>query len=111
MAKVMQELGIATPDVFNAFILGFSAAHPLFTMVDVGIQKEAADAKIRSSVQLFAKLPSCKLVLAGVGHDGGYSSLMQSIETEGLIGKVYILKGELEDNHLLYARQGLTTVL
>lgn len=93
LSRVMTELGIATQQ-FDAFILGFTASSPLFNFVDVGIQKEAADAKIRETVRLFAGFPSCKLVLAGIGHDGGYSSLMQSLETSGLIGKVYLMKGE-----------------
>lgn len=93
LSKVMKELGIAV-DIFDAFILGFTASHPLFTIINVGLQKEAADAKVRETVKLFTSLPSCKMVLAGVGHDGGYSSLLQSIETEGNINKVYLLKGQ-----------------
>lgn len=65
-------------------------------MVDVGIQKEAADAKIRETVRLFTGIHSCKLILAGVGHDGGYSSLMQSLETQGLARNIHVLKGYKE---------------
>jgi hypothetical protein len=39
-------LGIQ-PATFNAFINGFNTASPLISMLDVGVGKEAADAKIR----------------------------------------------------------------
>ncbi|KDN33587.1 hypothetical protein RSAG8_13322, partial [Rhizoctonia solani AG-8 WAC10335] len=39
-------LGITSP-VFSAFITGFNTASPLMSMLDVGVGKEAADAKIR----------------------------------------------------------------
>lgn len=61
-------------------------------MTDVGSQKEAADAKFREVLRLYCKLPSCKLVLAGCEHDGGYSHLLQSLETEGLADKIRVLK-------------------
>lgn len=115
LSKILSDVGIATPDVVNAFVLGFNAAHPLFTMTDVGSQKEAADAKIRHTLTLFAKLSSCKLILAGCGFDGGasvlsvysegdtdggrragYSSTLQSLETESLLDKVHVLKSYSE---------------
>lgn len=71
MTKVLSELGIVSPDVFNNFVQGLNAAHPFITMLDVGSSKEAADAKFREMMRLYAKIPSCKLVLAGCAHDGG----------------------------------------
>ncbi|KAK4055011.1 hypothetical protein OIO90_003352 [Microbotryomycetes sp. JL221] len=92
LGRVLQENGIAQESTFTAFVQGFNAAHPLFTMTDVGAQKEAADAKFRESLRFFTKLPSCKLVLAACAHDGGYSHALQSLETEGSISKVRVLK-------------------
>ncbi|ORY84711.1 hypothetical protein BCR35DRAFT_351810 [Leucosporidium creatinivorum] len=92
LSRILQEVGIATEAVFSAFVQGLNAAHPLFVMTDVGPQKEAADAKFRESLRFFSKLPSCKLLLAGCEHDGGYSHLLQSLETEGLADKIRVLK-------------------
>ncbi|KAK4050683.1 hypothetical protein OIV83_003409 [Microbotryomycetes sp. JL201] len=92
LARVLQENGIAQEATFAAFVQGFNAAHPSFTMTDVGASKEAADAKFCESLRFFAKLPSCKLVFAGCSHDGGYSHVLQSLETEGSLGKVRVLK-------------------
>lgn len=74
-------------------------------MTDVGTQKEAADSKFRDMLKIFAGVASCKLILAGCAHDGGwvlpaescfsfvyitdllcvprYASTIQSLETEG----------------------------
>lgn len=41
-------------------------------MVQIGMQ-EAADAKFRETLRLYARLPSCKLILAGCTHDAGAS--------------------------------------
>ncbi|KAL8291549.1 hypothetical protein RQP46_002527 [Phenoliferia psychrophenolica] len=92
LCKILSDVGIASIEVVNHFVLGFNAAHPLFTMTDVGPQKEAADAKFRETLRLYARLPSCKLILAGCTHDGGYASPLQSLETEGLFSKVHLLK-------------------
>jgi len=39
--------GICTTAEFETFVLGFNSASPLFSIVDVGVGKEAADAKIK----------------------------------------------------------------
>ena len=38
---------VCTPEEFEAFVLGFNQASPLFSIVDVGNGKEAADSKIK----------------------------------------------------------------
>ncbi|KAJ7788465.1 hypothetical protein B0H14DRAFT_2948732 [Mycena olivaceomarginata] len=57
------------------FALGFNLAAPLFSIVDVGARKEAADAKIKG------------------GHDNGYTSALTSLENEGFLNKVVLLRG------------------
>lgn len=38
---------ICTADEFEAFVIGFNQASPLFSIMDVGSGKEAADSKIK----------------------------------------------------------------
>lgn len=89
-----QACGIADEATFSTFLLGLNAAHPLVLVSDVGPSKEASDAKINSSIRLFAKFPSTKLILAGAAHDGGYAHLFSELETESpqLAEKVTLLK-------------------
>ncbi|GAA5941392.1 uncharacterized protein JCM15063_006085 [Sporobolomyces koalae] len=82
LAKALQSHGLADEQVFNAFLQGLNAAHPLIQVTDVGPQKEAADAKLRENIRLYSKLPSCKLVLAGCSHDGGYAHVFNTVQTE-----------------------------
>ncbi|GAA5841587.1 hypothetical protein JCM3766R1_006783 [Sporobolomyces carnicolor] len=82
LAKALQAYGLADETTFNAFLQGLNAAHPLIQVTDVGPQKEAADAKLRENVKLYSKLPSCKLVLAGCSHDGGYAHVFNTLQTE-----------------------------
>jgi len=82
LAKALQSNGIADEQTFSAFLQGLNAAHPLIQVTDVGPQKEAADAKLRENIKLYSKLPSCKLVLAGCSHDGGYAHMFTTLQTE-----------------------------
>ncbi|KAF9511040.1 hypothetical protein BS47DRAFT_1331293 [Hydnum rufescens UP504] len=85
--------GICTKSDFEDFIIGFNQSAPLFAMIDVGKGKEAADAKIRDMLKLFAHLPQTKRIFFGGAHDGGYASVLTSLQTEGLLDKVSILQG------------------
>ncbi|GAA5881350.1 hypothetical protein JCM16303_000140 [Sporobolomyces ruberrimus] len=82
LAKALHSYGLADESTFSAFLQGLNAAHPLIQVTDVGPQKEAADAKLRENVRLYSKLPSCKLVLAGCSHDGGYAHVFNTLQTE-----------------------------
>ncbi|KAF8336373.1 uncharacterized protein EI90DRAFT_169403 [Cantharellus anzutake] len=56
---------ICSKDQFEDFIVGFNQSTPLFAMIDAGHGKEAADAKIRGTLNFFAHLPQTKLILFG----------------------------------------------
>lgn len=43
---------ICTTEQFEAFVIGFNQASPLFSIVDVGSGKEAADSKIKGTSRL-----------------------------------------------------------
>ncbi|KAG8923492.1 hypothetical protein FRC02_011110 [Tulasnella sp. 418] len=78
---------------FTEFVEGFNQATPLFTLVDVGGGKEAADAKLKESLRLFIRLPQTQYVFFGGAHDNGYLHTLRSFQTEGLLHKIIILKG------------------
>ncbi|BGP19242.1 hypothetical protein JCM10213v2_007329 [Rhodosporidiobolus nylandii] len=82
LSKVYNSCSIADDTTFSNFLAGLNAAHSLISVIDVGAQKEAADAKINASIRLYSKLQACKLVLAGCTHDGGYAHLFSSLETD-----------------------------
>ncbi|GAA6022018.1 hypothetical protein JCM10207_002410 [Rhodosporidiobolus poonsookiae] len=98
LGKLFNSCGIADDTTFSNFLQGLNSAHSLIHVVDVGAQKEAADAKISQGIKLYSKLPSCKLVLAGAAHDGGYAHLFSALETEApaQFAKVHLLKSYTE---------------
>lgn len=84
-------LGIQ-PGTFNAFITGFNTASPLMSMLDVGVGKEAADAKIREQMRIFIRFPHVKKIYFGGGHDNGYTNNLATIQNEGYLDKIVLLQ-------------------
>ncbi|KAF9229318.1 hypothetical protein BS17DRAFT_16202 [Gyrodon lividus] len=84
---------ICTAGEFETFILGFNQSSPLFSIVDVGSGKEAADAKIKECLRIFTRFPQTSLVFFGGGHDNGYTSTLSHLENEGLLKKIILLRG------------------
>ncbi|WVQ80936.1 hypothetical protein IAT38_003043 [Cryptococcus sp. DSM 104549] len=78
---------------YDRFWHGFSGAHELFTVVDVGPGKEAADAKIREYLKLYAKNAQCEMIVLGASHDNGYANVLASLQTESRIANILLLKG------------------
>jgi len=84
---------ICTAEQFESFVLGFNQASPLFSIVDVGSGKEAADAKIKECLRLFTRFPQTCRVFFGGGHDNGYTSTLNYLQNEGLFEKIVLLRG------------------
>ncbi|KIJ21720.1 hypothetical protein PAXINDRAFT_165129 [Paxillus involutus ATCC 200175] len=84
---------ICTVGDFEAFVLGFNQSSPLFSIVDVGGGKEAADAKIKECLRIFTRFPQTSRVFFGGGHDNGYTSTLSHLENEGLLKKIILLRG------------------
>ncbi|TFK98838.1 hypothetical protein BDV98DRAFT_195913 [Pterulicium gracile] len=93
LVDVLVGQGICTPDTFQSFCVGFNQASPLFSIVDAGSGKEAADTKIKECLRVFTKYPQTTHVFFGGSHDNGYTSTLTSLETEGLLTKITLLKG------------------
>ncbi|CAE6472067.1 unnamed protein product [Rhizoctonia solani] len=94
-STIKKYMGITSP-VFSAFINGFNTASPLMSMLDVGVGKEAADAKIRELMRIFVRFPHVKKIYFGGGHDNGYTSNLATLQTEGYLDKIVLLQGYTE---------------
>lgn len=55
LTETLTSNDICTADQFEQFVMGFNQAAPLFSFVDAGIGKEAADSKIKGA-SLFARM-------------------------------------------------------
>jgi len=85
-----------TVEQYDAFIEGFNMAAPLFSIVDVGPSKEAADTKLKESLRVFTRFPQIVKVYFGGLHDNGYTTTLSHLQTEGLLNKLIALRGYSE---------------
>ncbi|KAH9946643.1 hypothetical protein B0H21DRAFT_778993 [Amylocystis lapponica] len=92
---------VCTTEQFDAFVIGFNQASPLFAIVDVGSGKEAADSKIKECLRVFTRFPQTSRVFFGGGHDNGYTSTLNYLQNEGLLDKVILLRGYKDLAHEL----------
>ncbi|KDQ63727.1 hypothetical protein JAAARDRAFT_75984 [Jaapia argillacea MUCL 33604] len=88
--------GICSEEEFEGFVLGFNQASPLFSIVDVGSGKEAADAKLKEFLRTFTRFPQTARVFFGGAHDNGYTTTLNHLENEGLLQKIILLRGYKE---------------
>lgn len=58
LLETLTQNHVCDAEQFEAFVMGFNQASPLFSMVDVGSGKEAADSKIKGET-LNDAIPSC----------------------------------------------------
>ncbi|KAI0322712.1 hypothetical protein OF83DRAFT_1092562 [Amylostereum chailletii] len=84
---------ICTGEQFEDFLHGFNQASPLFSIVDVGAGKEAADSKIKEHLRVFTRFPQTARIYFGGAHDNGYSTTLNFLENEGLLDKIVLLRG------------------
>ncbi|KAF9643842.1 hypothetical protein BDM02DRAFT_3122850 [Thelephora ganbajun] len=82
-----------TIEQYDAFVEGFNKAAPLFSIVDVGSSKEAADTKLKESLRVFTRFPQIVKVYFGGLHDNGYTTTLSHLQTEGLLDKLIFLRG------------------
>ncbi|KAL0951145.1 hypothetical protein HGRIS_007880 [Hohenbuehelia grisea] len=93
MRDTLLKYNICTGEQFDGFCHGFNQSAHLFSIVDAGYGKEAADAKIKEHLRLFSHFPQTEFIFFGGGHDNGYTSTLASIATEGLLDKIVLIKG------------------
>ncbi|KIY71607.1 hypothetical protein CYLTODRAFT_441129 [Cylindrobasidium torrendii FP15055 ss-10] len=96
LSETMCTSNICTAEQFENFCLGFNQAAPMFSIIDVGHGKEAADTKIKEFLRVFAHYPQTAYIYFGGGHDNGYYASLTSLETQGLSHKIVLLHGYKE---------------
>ncbi|VDB99669.1 unnamed protein product [Peniophora sp. CBMAI 1063] len=84
---------VCSYEQFEEFYHGFNQASPMFSIVDVGYGKEAADAKIKEHLRVFTKFPQTYRIFLGGSHDNGYSTTINHLANEGYLEKLILLKG------------------
>ncbi|KZT74652.1 hypothetical protein DAEQUDRAFT_659485 [Daedalea quercina L-15889] len=104
LLETLTQNNVCDAEQFEAFLMGFNQASPLFSMVDVGSGKEAADSKIKECLRVFTRFPQTSKVLFGGAHDNGYTSTLNYLQNEGLVEKIILLRGYKE---LAYEIKGL----
>lgn len=50
LAETLISNNVCTAEQFEEFVMGFNQASPLFSFVDAGVGKEAADSKIKGGM-------------------------------------------------------------
>ncbi|KAJ7706142.1 hypothetical protein B0H17DRAFT_1035886 [Mycena rosella] len=96
LVETLVNQDVCTKEQFEDFCLGFGQAAPLFSILDVGHGKEAADTKIKEYLRVFTRFPQTSLVFFGGAHDNGYTSALTSLENEGFSHKLVLLRGYRE---------------
>ncbi len=112
LSETLTSNNVCTAEQFDEFFMGFNQANPLFSFVDAGVGKEAADSKIKGMCSLyiisiilhgvvhnaeylrvFTRFPQTSRVFFWGGHDNGYTSTLNQLQNEGLHNKITILRG------------------
>lgn len=65
LVETLTANAVCTVEEFEAFVLGFNQSSPLFSIVDVGNGKEAADSKIKECLRVFTRFPQTSKVFFG----------------------------------------------
>jgi len=78
---------------FHEFVHGFNRASERFVMVDVGYDKEAADAKIKAHLEDDIRIHQVSMIVFAGCHDTGYATTLNSLITHGFGDKLLLLLG------------------
>jgi len=92
LEQTLNRFDICPAETFQLFLSGFNAAHGLFSVVDVGRNKEAADYKIRDHLDILIRIPQVYKIFFAGSHDNGYVHVLSSMQTVGYMDKLVILR-------------------
>ncbi|EJF56603.1 hypothetical protein DICSQDRAFT_183737 [Dichomitus squalens LYAD-421 SS1] len=98
-ARLMEE-GIARPDQFEAFLVGFGQASPRFVIMDAGPGRESTEGKIKEYVKTFIRVPQTLRLFFG-GIDDTYFPMYESLMQEDLAGKLVLLQPPMKPTPLV----------
>lgn len=92
LEAVLSRTETCSVENFKLFVKGFSKAHPLFSFIEVGASKEAADYKIREHLNKLVGNRQMYKILVGVDHDNGYGAALSAELTAGHENRLVLLK-------------------
>ncbi|KAF5369752.1 hypothetical protein D9758_001194 [Tetrapyrgos nigripes] len=99
---------VCTLDKLDSFLAGFTQTSPRFTTVDVG-GREKTDVKIDEYLQTFIRFSqTLRVILAGC-HNMKYLQTYDTLQAEGLLGKLITLHGPGEESLAPHNILSLTT--
>ncbi|RXK39084.1 hypothetical protein M231_03589 [Tremella mesenterica] len=111
LRKALNNIVGISDRVFDDFCEGFSRSKRLFTVIDVGGVKEAADEKIKAYLKHYIEIPNCKTIFAGICHDGGFTSTITDLQSKPTFGKLLLLRGLSRSAYSIHALGMKTLVL
>ncbi|KAH9482825.1 hypothetical protein JR316_0004925 [Psilocybe cubensis] len=83
--------GICTQEQFHDFLSGFTQASPRFSIIDVGNNKDALEAKIKEYIQIYAYFPQTLRIFFGGYDPVAYMSTLSALEKDQMLGKLVVL--------------------
>ncbi|KAI0720265.1 hypothetical protein C8T65DRAFT_8635 [Cerioporus squamosus] len=91
VVTALREEGVASPEQFEAFLIGFGHASPRFVIMDSGPGRENVEAKVKEYVETYVRFPQTLRLFFG-GINDAYLSMYSSLEKEELVGKLVLLQ-------------------
>lgn len=83
LASKLRAVGVLRhPTELANFARAFGLNQPLFTLIDVGVGKERADAKLRETFRIFLPNLQCKHIIFGPSHDNGYLPVLDPLKND-----------------------------
>ncbi|KAM5534271.1 hypothetical protein V8D89_011999 [Ganoderma adspersum] len=89
--------GIASPEQFEDFLVGFGQASPRFLIMDAGPGREQTEVKVKEYVKTFIRVPQTLRVFFG-GVDDAYYGMYDSLMQEDLAGKLVLLQPPVDQS-------------
>ncbi|RPD67017.1 hypothetical protein L227DRAFT_11412 [Lentinus tigrinus ALCF2SS1-6] len=91
VVTALRDEGMATPEQFEAFLVGFGQASPRFVIMDSGPGRESTEVKVKEYVKTYIRFPQTLRLFFG-GIDDAYLSMYSSLEKEELVGKLVLVQ-------------------
>ncbi|KAH9850729.1 hypothetical protein C2E23DRAFT_887074 [Lenzites betulinus] len=91
LINTLREDGVANPEQFESFLLGFGQASPRFMIVDSGPGRDSTEIKIKEYVKTYIRFPQTLRFFFG-GVDDTYLTMCDALEKENLVGKLVLMQ-------------------
>ncbi|KAL1944302.1 hypothetical protein VTO73DRAFT_3487 [Trametes versicolor] len=87
----LRDDGIASPEHFESFLLGFGQASPRFLIVDAGPGRESTEVKVKEYIKTYIRFPQTLRLFFG-GVDDTYLAMYDGLEKDDLVGKLVLMQ-------------------